>query len=1687
MNHYSFDLNKVVIFDVEVFPNRWLVGFYGRGKNGDLVFHQVEDHDSLKRALDGIKAAGKTLVGYNSDGYDGAIVSAILKGSDPYSVSQDIILLGKRRKFDLDIDHVDLAARLKRGGGFPGLKTVAANLGLPIEELSSAWFSEPVEDGERWDIIKAYNRRDLETTYQVLKRFTPELAALARLSNELGEDLRSTASPQVVERFFIRAYQDSTGSEPESIETPSSVRYRAPESVKRPRNKTAHEWFNRITTEPLMITERESGSISWKNPPKATFSLGKLRVSVGIGGLHSVDKPKLYRSTKARRLILADVSSYYPSLISRYGFTPSSTGEAGREAYRRILNRRLEIKQAASVEPDPERRAALKAEETGLKLLLNSLFGKLGDRYSKLFDPAAMVAVTLTGQALLINLIENLHKVGARVVSANTDGIVFSVPRHDRRHKAIMKRWQERTGLKLDVTPLKRFVALATNNAAYLTSDGKVKSIGKLKTDYRPLASPNGLAIAESVVKAALFDIPVEDTLNTITDPARFAFVSRKTKATKRAVLITGNSEQELGKVSRWYRAKFNDDELKPVIRHESQAGRFTTPAKAQAVRLMLDIPGRIPSDLDRGFYVSEARRLYQKLEGLPRSRRLVERYPLALTVFDRGLLPCPMWEKRSFKGRDAKRPSIVWPWYRAETIGAYTGPETGVLIVDIDEPRKWRAAVTEAEFSTDRLDDFATALVSSRGVDPNAIRFGLGRGKLIFRIEANEALAFVKATKFHKALGVDIFYGDGIPAVLGAGQDGSEYTLDGELGEAPAWLVEFLVKRVGAQTRKPKKVVKERTDRLFDYGTERETSGQFQDLIERLNKLDPKLAAVQWIEKDIDERTIIVGRCPFEHESGTSNQNDLGAGLDESGFGWLRCFHASCERSKEINADLKPKIVFRGQEIGSYKPLTTLEPVRATVVKPEPKPEPVQEPKPEPVQEQDTEITKSILNTHDGFALHVAGCGSGKTYSIARAAVNRALRGFPTLVVVPTVAAAKNVEAEIRASNQGLADEANLIARLYGQDRDNTVDPESVNDKVELESEPDSLGHYPVTDQTLIAISTHAQLIRRGFSKFVRGIYQAIEPRTIETLNGDQVERPAFSIMVDELHSFLDACRFELRLGHRYKKQASHDGRGGSMIPLLSCPKTTQSGGCGNCSRGKLGGEREFNRFSIPELEPVRPVKFNEAGDLLSMPKEPVNLTIEDFTIGEWKRVGTTLYAASVKAFRDKPVDLVTRSNAVTFTYRTEAGAAPVESVDEIVEHILSFAFRPSITKERIVNQDGDIIEPAHIKSLIAAKRLNSDEFVWPFEPCEVETLRAVDLVALDRLRRFMESNSVDIQGFTATATEELKDVLSEVFGNEFKVVEYEPPDRKIERLAIVSLKNYMTVRSLAQNAETRKLITESLEIDDDKPSVAIFSATKRQAVNLFRAVEGFHDGVHLVLNQTAISTEFSATRIANSFRDSRRQKTLIHYARGPLATGANLIGLRTLVVDCMAFRRLSSFSPDEIDRDSFMRYQAKERAAIVTQNVGRLLRGEAGKVAALILLNAEPELVEALASDEFIRGSVKSTPIVTPRYEGLESLVRDCKLWLDKKGLDPWECSESTYKSRKAALTHVSNLKRAESRQESREAKRNAKRERLRLEATEAAENDIGWKSFSVRTNIKRYFEPDELVKIRDLFRFG
>ena len=78
-----------------------------------------------------------------------------------------------------------------------------------------------------------------------------------------------------------------------------------------------------------------------------------------------------------------------------------------------------------------------------LKIVINSIYGKLGFEAGSLYDRLAVLKVTINGQLLMLMLAEELELNNIHVISANTDGLMIKI--YDNQwdvYNKITKEWE---------------------------------------------------------------------------------------------------------------------------------------------------------------------------------------------------------------------------------------------------------------------------------------------------------------------------------------------------------------------------------------------------------------------------------------------------------------------------------------------------------------------------------------------------------------------------------------------------------------------------------------------------------------------------------------------------------------------------------------------------------------------------------------------------------------------------------------------------------------------------------------------------------------------------------------------------------------------------------------------------------------------------------------------------------------------------------------------------------------------------------------------------------------------------------------------------------------------------------------------------------------------------------------------
>lgn len=548
------------------------------------------------------------LVGYNSDSYDLPMLRYILNskaGSDIekrlHDFSAKLIDDNYRydnvvkkfrwayRKFDRwkSIDLMRILAFDKLG---IGLKQTAINLKWPKIQDLPLNPNRPVPV-DKLNLVLSYNLNDVLIT----KRLYEEIEPLRKLREGLSEfynvNLLSASDSRVANILLEKFYSEKSGK---NIEEIRDKRTRRPSiSLKDCVAPFVHfetDTLNDVLG--LLKSTEVHEHLRYKFSQK--FNFGGCTFVVGIGGLHSEDSPGEFESDNYYIIMDADVASYYPNLIINNKFYPKHLGPMFIEVLKSLTKERLDAKHSGD-----------KVKADGLKITINSIFGKLGFESFWLYDPLQMLSTTINGQLGLLMLIEGLTLGGIPVISANTDGIVCKVPKNklDDYYK-IAKEWEQKTGLELEFTKYDKYVRRDVNSYITQTDSGKIKEKGAFLTEIDLKKSYNMPIVAKALRALFIDDVPVKETLNSCKDIMEFCV---STKVGKQFVVEYHTKEgvEELQRTNRFYISNTGGT----VIKRNVVSGRRIGMYVGRLAKVLNDYDSEVPFDeydVDISYYENE-------------------------------------------------------------------------------------------------------------------------------------------------------------------------------------------------------------------------------------------------------------------------------------------------------------------------------------------------------------------------------------------------------------------------------------------------------------------------------------------------------------------------------------------------------------------------------------------------------------------------------------------------------------------------------------------------------------------------------------------------------------------------------------------------------------------------------------------------------------------------------------------------------------------------------------------------------------------------------------------------------------------------------------------------------------------------------------------------------------------------
>jgi hypothetical protein len=516
--------SNIWIYDIEVFAYDWLIVFHNLQTKDKEIFHN--DNYGVAEFIDNQKIP--TLGGYNTKHYDQWVLKAIYHGADNATVKElnDFIIAGNDGwnfpflnyksalwiNFDL-MDDIPIPLRLKE---------IEGNLGMDIEESKISFdLDRPLTDEEYTETVK-YCCFDVDAAvklFEVRKDYLESKIAVGAMCGlSESESLRLTNAKLTAQylgaKFFDR------GDECE---------YEFPENLNITKYQEVRNFFKSIDP-----TYKRNLNIDIAGVPH----------TIAWGGLHGALECYSERKTDTRKVMHIDVTSYYPSLMIVNDYMSRSVPDP--DEYRRVYEKRIAAKKSGD-----------KAVADALKLVLNTTYGAMKNKYNALYDPRMANAVCISGQLYLIDLIEKLEDVATfKLIQSNTDGLIVSYDTdHEPEVKSIVSEWEQRTGFKMGMDEIEAIYQKDVNNYVLREVNGSIDVKGGYVSNYEggDFQNKSLVIVARAIVANLLDGIPTEETINDCDDMEQFQIIAKAGSTYNKVVWMGAAGEIEVQNVNRVY------------------------------------------------------------------------------------------------------------------------------------------------------------------------------------------------------------------------------------------------------------------------------------------------------------------------------------------------------------------------------------------------------------------------------------------------------------------------------------------------------------------------------------------------------------------------------------------------------------------------------------------------------------------------------------------------------------------------------------------------------------------------------------------------------------------------------------------------------------------------------------------------------------------------------------------------------------------------------------------------------------------------------------------------------------------------------------------------------------------------------------------------------------------------------
>lgn len=418
--------------------------------------------------------------------------------------------------------------------------------------------------------IMHYNKNDVFIVCEIIRLYKDEIKLRYQITKSYEVDVLNSSRSNIADRLFEKFYSEFSGLKPFQWKGKKTIRTIM--SFKR----IILPFIEFKTPElQLLLAEMKKTSVTslGKDSFKKEIKLGNLVYTIATGGLHSQDIPRELRS-KIKTIdsstgeftwdnieedsfiyVHFDIASFYPSLIVNFNVAPAHLNEGCFvKLVQWLRDTRVEAKHSKEEYIDGIPKDVLAQV---LKIVINSIYGKLGYDEGDICDRLAVLNVTINGQLLIMMLCEELELNNIEVVSANTDGIVVKLYKKDKKlFDEITTKWCEKTKFGADSEEYLCYINRDINNYLIKETNGKISYKGALNPKMYAIDLSKGYdmpVVAQAVVNYFIEGKPIMESLYECKDILDFCKAQNMSDKKYRLDYISNEGSKQIQCKTRFY------------------------------------------------------------------------------------------------------------------------------------------------------------------------------------------------------------------------------------------------------------------------------------------------------------------------------------------------------------------------------------------------------------------------------------------------------------------------------------------------------------------------------------------------------------------------------------------------------------------------------------------------------------------------------------------------------------------------------------------------------------------------------------------------------------------------------------------------------------------------------------------------------------------------------------------------------------------------------------------------------------------------------------------------------------------------------------------------------------------------------------------------------------------------------